>query len=50
MMVAVHSLQSLAAHPEKAGAAALSIPVRRSDHNRIVEAVGTPLDIAKAWA
>jgi len=30
-------------------AAALSVPVRRSDHGRLVEAVATPLDAAMAW-
>jgi hypothetical protein len=31
-------------------AAALSIQVRRSDHGHLIEAVGTPLDAAMAWA
>lgn len=35
--------------PESLQAAALSIPVRRSDHSRLVEAVGTPLGVAMAW-
>jgi len=30
--------------------AALSIQVRRADHERLVEAVSTPLDLAMAWA
>jgi len=36
--------------PQSLYAAALSIQVRRSDHDRIVEAVSTPLDAAMAWA
>lgn len=35
--------------PRSLHAAALSIQVRRADHNRIVEAVSTPLDVAMAW-
>lgn len=35
--------------PESLQAAALSIPVRRADHSRLVEAVGTPLGAAMAW-
>ena len=36
--------------PGSLQAAALSIPVRRADHDRIVEAVGTPLGAAMAWS
>lgn len=36
--------------PASLHAAALSVPVRRSDHGRLVEAVFTPLDTAMAWA
>lgn len=36
--------------PASLHAAALSIPVRRTDHGRLVEAVATPLDAAMAWA
>ncbi|MGY4629107.1 hypothetical protein ACVWY3_006863 [Bradyrhizobium sp. USDA 4486] len=36
--------------PRSLQAAALSIPVRRADHDRLVGAVGTPLHVAKAWA
>jgi hypothetical protein len=36
--------------PRSLHAAALSIQVRRADHGRIVEAVSTPLYVAKAWA
>ncbi len=36
--------------PDSLQAAALSIPVRRADHNRLVEAVGTPLHAAMAWS
>lgn len=36
--------------PASLHAAALSVPVRRSDHGRIVEAVSTPLNAAMAWA
>lgn len=35
--------------PRSLHAAALSIQVRRADHSRIVEAVSTPLCVAKAW-
>jgi hypothetical protein len=35
--------------PRSLYAAALSIRVRRADHDRIVEAVSTPLDDAMAW-
>ncbi|MER9495864.1 sce7726 family protein [Mesorhizobium sp. M0320] len=35
--------------PASLHAAALSVPVRRSDHGRLVEAVATPLDAAMAW-
>ncbi len=35
--------------PGSLTAAALSIPVRRADHNRLVEAVGTPLEATVAW-
>lgn len=35
--------------PRSLHAAALSIPVRRADHGRLIEAVGTPLDAAVAW-
>jgi hypothetical protein len=36
--------------PGSLQAAALSIPVRRADHDRIVEAVETPLSAAMAWS
>jgi hypothetical protein len=36
--------------PESLQAAALTIPVRRTDHSRLVEAVGTPLRAAMAWS
>ena len=36
--------------PRSLHAAALSIQVRRADHERIVEAVSTPLGAAMAWA
>lgn len=36
--------------PNSLQAAALSIPVRRSDHNRLVTAVATPLRAAMAWS
>lgn len=36
--------------PQSLQAAALSIPVRRTDHGRLVEAVGTPLRTAMAWS
>lgn len=35
--------------PESLHAAALSLPLRRSGHGRLVEAVATPLDTAMAW-
>lgn len=35
--------------PKSLHAAALSIPVRRADHHRLVEAVGTPICVAMAW-
>ena len=35
--------------PESLHAAALSVPVRRSDHGRLVEAVATPLNAAMTW-
>lgn len=35
--------------PRSLHAAALSIQVRRSDHDRLIEAVDTPLDAAMAW-
>lgn len=35
--------------PRSLYAAALSIQIRRADHDRIVEAVSTPLDAAMAW-
>ena len=35
--------------PESLHAAALSIPIRRSDHCRLVDAVATPLGEAMAW-
>lgn len=35
--------------PTSLHAAALSVPVRRSDHVRLVEAVTTPLDATRAW-
>lgn len=36
--------------PGSLQAAALSIPVRRADHSRLVDAVGTPLRAAMAWS
>lgn len=36
--------------PTSLHAAALSVPVRRSDHGRLVDAVATPLNTAMAWA
>jgi hypothetical protein len=36
--------------PDSLQAAALSIPVRRADRSRLVEAVGTPLRAAMAWS
>lgn len=36
--------------PESLHAAALSMPVRRADHSRLVAAVGTPLRTALAWS
>lgn len=43
-------LRDLVDHlPRSLHAAALSIQVRRADHDRIVEAVATPLDAAMAW-
>lgn len=36
--------------PASLHAAALSIPVRRADHDRLVGAVTTPLEAARAWA
>ena len=36
--------------PVSLHAAALSIPVRRADHERLVQAVETPLRMAMAWA
>jgi hypothetical protein len=36
--------------PRSLHAAALSIRVRRCDHDRLVEAVGTPIGAAMAWA
>lgn len=36
--------------PDSLQAAALSIPIRRADHSRLVEAVGTPLRAAMAWS
>lgn len=36
--------------PDSLQAAALSIPVRRADHGRLVEAVATPLGAALAWS
>ncbi|WP_026158288.1 sce7726 family protein [Rhizobium leguminosarum] len=36
--------------PESLQAAAISIPVKRSEHIRLVEAVRTPLSIAMAWS
>ncbi len=35
--------------PSSLQAAALSIPVRRGDHARLIEAIETPLDAAMAW-
>ena len=44
-------LRDLVEHlPRSLHAAALSIQVRRVDHDRIVEAVSTPLPAAIAWA
>lgn len=36
--------------PASLHAAALSIPVRRADHGRLVEALATPLEAVAAWA
>jgi hypothetical protein len=36
--------------PASLHAAALSVPVRRSDHARLAQAVATPLDATRAWA
>lgn len=36
--------------PTSLHAAALSVPVRRADHSRLLEAVGTRLEVALAWA
>jgi hypothetical protein len=36
--------------PVSLQAAALSVPVRRSDHDRVVSAVETPLEMAMEWA
>lgn len=36
--------------PESLQAAALSVSVRRADHPRLVDAVATPLAVAKAWS
>ena len=36
--------------PESLHAAALLVPIRRSDHDRLVNAVATPLRAAMAWA
>lgn len=36
--------------PDSLQAAALSIPVRRTDHSRLLEAVRTPLRAAMAWS
>lgn len=36
--------------PASLHAAALSVPLRRSDHGRLVAAVATPLDAAMVWA
>lgn len=35
--------------PRSLHAAALSIPVRRADHGRIVQAIATPLGVSVAW-
>ena len=35
--------------PQSLHAAALSIPLRRADHNRLLRAVATPLSAATAW-
>lgn len=44
-------LRDLVNHlPRSLHAAALSIQVRRADHDRIVEAVSTPIGAAMAWA
>jgi hypothetical protein len=42
--------QLVAQLPESLHAAALSIPVRRTDHDRLVSAVTTPLGVAMTWA
>lgn len=36
--------------PESLQAAAISVSVKRSEHPKLVEAVGTPLSIAMAWS
>ncbi|AHB10606.1 sce7726 family protein [Zymomonas mobilis] len=36
--------------PQSLQAAALSIPIRRTDHDRLVNAVRSPLDAAMAWS
>jgi hypothetical protein len=36
--------------PVSLQAAALSIPVRRGDHERVVSAIETPLELAMEWA
>lgn len=36
--------------PPSLHAAALSVPVRRGDHERLVRTVATPLEVAMAWA
>lgn len=35
--------------PESLHAAALKMPMRQSDHGRLVEAIATPLDVAMTW-
>lgn len=36
--------------PDSLHTAALSVPLRRLDHGRLVDAVNTPLEIAETWA
>jgi hypothetical protein len=36
--------------PPSLQAAALSVPLRKSDHSRLLSAIGTPLEQATAWA
>lgn len=47
----IAGLESLTSKlPESLHAAALSVPLRKADHDRLVEAVNTPLVDAMAWA